>query len=283
MERYHVHVCLNGIRVFVKDGRKRKMIHLVVRAPRTFREHSEVYRYFATKSSNYHPNVFRGSVHWQDDLPRYFVWGYWREKTKSHTRTALSNSRTKWRIRLQVVPNFWKLQRRATHFVFHHRCTWNMVSLVPRLRKKKVDFYFVQQRCSAQGIFSTESDYKLRCLQRSTATFTREHSASSTWARKWLLVHENARSHMTLFIKDFLSVHQMTFCRISHILQICLLAIFFSFPLLKGALRGHAPGGNRTHDFSRWAACGRSPAEIVGSNPTGGMDTCLLWVSCVVR
>ena len=23
--------------------------------------------------------------------------------------------------------------------------------------------------------------------------------------------------------------------------------------------------------------------EIVGSNPTGGMDICLLWVSCVVR
>ena len=28
---------------------------------------------------------------------------------------------------------------------------------------------------------------------------------------------------------------------------------------------------------------GRSPAEVVGSNPTGGMDICLLWVSCVVR
>ena len=27
----------------------------------------------------------------------------------------------------------------------------------------------------------------------------------------------------------------------------------------------------------------RSPAEIVGSNPTGGVDICLLWVSCVVR
>ena len=26
-----------------------------------------------------------------------------------------------------------------------------------------------------------------------------------------------------------------------------------------------------------------SPAEIVGSNPTGGMDICLSWVSCVVR
>ena len=28
---------------------------------------------------------------------------------------------------------------------------------------------------------------------------------------------------------------------------------------------------------------GRWPAQIVGSNPTGGMDICLLWVSCVVR
>jgi len=30
-------------------------------------------------------------------------------------------------------------------------------------------------------------------------------------------------------------------------------------------------------------AAGRSLAEIVGSNPTGGMDICLLLVSCVVR
>jgi len=27
----------------------------------------------------------------------------------------------------------------------------------------------------------------------------------------------------------------------------------------------------------------RSPAEIVGSNPTGGMDVCLLRVLCVVQ
>ena len=45
----------------------------------------------------------------------------------------------------------------------------------------------------------------------------------------------------------------------------------------------HAPGGIRTQDLSRRAATGRSPAEIVGSNPNGGMDICLLWVSCVVR
>ena len=27
---------------------------------------------------------------------------------------------------------------------------------------------------------------------------------------------------------------------------------------------------------SKAKVCGRSPAEIVGSNPTGGMDVCLL-------
>jgi len=30
------------------------------------------------------------------------------------------------------------------------------------------------------------------------------------------------------------------------------------------------------HTQRRSTACGRSPAEIVGSNPTGGMDICLL-------
>ena len=34
---------------------------------------------------------------------------------------------------------------------------------------------------------------------------------------------------------------------------------------------------------ARFKAWGRSSAEIVGSNPTGGMDVCLLWVLCVVR
>ena len=29
--------------------------------------------------------------------------------------------------------------------------------------------------------------------------------------------------------------------------------------------------------------CGRSPAEIVGSNPTRGIDVCLLWLYCDVR
>ena len=35
--------------------------------------------------------------------------------------------------------------------------------------------------------------------------------------------------------------------------------------------------------FEPTISTGERPAEIVGSNPTGGMDICLLWVSCVVR
>jgi hypothetical protein len=35
--------------------------------------------------------------------------------------------------------------------------------------------------------------------------------------------------------------------------------------------------------LSKTLVFGRSPAEIVGSNPTGGMDVYLLWVLCVVR
>jgi len=52
---------------------------------------------------------------------------------------------------------------------------------------------------------------------------------------------------------------------------------------LKGAVRRKKPKlwENQTrmlyHDIaSRRAAAGRSPAEILGSNPTGGMDICLL-------
>ena len=36
-------------------------------------------------------------------------------------------------------------------------------------------------------------------------------------------------------------------------------------------------------DLSRRAAAGRSPADILGSNPTGGVNICVLWVSCFVR
>jgi len=35
--------------------------------------------------------------------------------------------------------------------------------------------------------------------------------------------------------------------------------------------------------FSKAWVCGSSPAEIVDSIPTGGMNVRLLWVLCVVR
>ena len=34
---------------------------------------------------------------------------------------------------------------------------------------------------------------------------------------------------------------------------------------------------------SKAYVCGRLFAEIAGSNSTGGIDACLLWVLCVVR
>jgi hypothetical protein len=34
---------------------------------------------------------------------------------------------------------------------------------------------------------------------------------------------------------------------------------------------------------SKASVCGHSSAEIVGTNPTGGMDVCLFWVLCVVK
>ena len=38
----------------------------------------------------------------------------------------------------------------------------------------------------------------------------------------------------------------------------------------------YSSGARGRHDLSRRAATGRSPAEILGSNPTEGMDICLL-------
>ena len=39
----------------------------------------------------------------------------------------------------------------------------------------------------------------------------------------------------------------------------------------------------RTAGLTGRAVCGRSPAETVSSNPTGGMDVCLSGMLCVVR
>ena len=49
--------------------------------------------------------------------------------------------------------------------------------------------------------------------------------------------------------------------------------------LFSNIFRKPSPAAARSKAY----VCGRSPAEIVGSNPAGGMDVCLLWVLCVVR
>ena len=50
--------------------------------------------------------------------------------------------------------------------------------------------------------------------------------------------------------------------------------LFFMF--LDHTQRHSTVGRTPLDDLSRRTAAGRSPAEIVGSNPTGGMGICLL-------
>jgi len=66
----------------------------------------------------------------------------------------------------------------------------------------------------------------------------------------------------------------------------------FSYPACNGLsgskiffrITSYTTGFSGGGDIQLYASpSGRSLAGIVGSNPTGGMDICLLWVSCVVR
>jgi hypothetical protein len=64
----------------------------------------------------------------------------------------------------------------------------------------------------------------------------------------------------------------------------CFISVFVSFKEMEtqnGAGANIVPVAVAA--CSKAKVCGRSPAEIVGSNPTGVMDVCLLWVLCVVR
>ena len=56
-----------------------------------------------------------------------------------------------------------------------------------------------------------------------------------------------------------------------------LLCVTVCHHISTGVCRSQWPRGLRLRSH------GRSPAGIVGSNPTRGMDICLLWVFCVVR
>jgi len=51
---------------------------------------------------------------------------------------------------------------------------------------------------------------------------------------------------------------------------ICMCIVIYTYPVPVAAR-------------SKALVCGSSPTEIVVSNPTGGMDVCLLWVLCVER
>lgn len=93
------------------------------------------------------------------------------------------------------------------------RLPWR--SLVPSLQKNTymlITFSYyrgvVHKEFVPQGQTINQDLYKgpLQLLHDSIRR--RRHDLSA--AEKWFLVHENARPHMTLFVKDFLSVHQIT-------------------------------------------------------------------------
>ena len=67
-------------------------------------------------------------------------------------------------------------------------------------------------------------------------------------------------------------------CRYADWPNVCSIFCLSLIPTSRDAL-GPVPVAAR----SKASVYGRSPAEIVGSNPTGCMDVCLLWVLCVVR
>jgi len=64
-------------------------------------------------------------------------------------------------------------------------------------------------------------------------------------------------------------------------LRICLKHSSFQVEMIEKWSKMHV-GLHVQHLLSVAAVCGPSPAEIVGSNPTGGMGVCLLWVMCTV-
>jgi len=66
MKRYHVHVCLNVISIFVENWRRWCEIRPSVRPPRALPRTLGESKILATKSSNYRPNVRRAQ--YQQDI-----------------------------------------------------------------------------------------------------------------------------------------------------------------------------------------------------------------------
>jgi hypothetical protein len=92
------------------------------------------------------------------------------------------------------------------------------------------------------------------------------------------------------FLNGQLTQHFLTPC--IYIYTVVLTILWISFKHLLSSFLGEWQGL-----YVRWKlfktigvavrstawVCGRSLTGIVGSNPAGGMDVCLLWVLCVVR
>jgi hypothetical protein len=178
-------------------------------------------------------DLYIGKTACQDILP----WVIDRKKTESETRTALSNSRTKTRIVLQVVSNFWKPQRKTTHSVFHHRCTWNMVSLVPRLRKKLIAISYsrgvVHKKFVPQSQTINNNVYKgpLQLLHKSIWHCRPEHGNGYLYTKM--------RGRIWHYLSKISCQYINWPAAYAIFSRFVCLPFFFSFPLLKGALRGH--------------------------------------------
>jgi len=123
---------------------------------------------------------------------------------------------------------------------------------VPRLRKQNKTkqkpslLCFQMQICSAQGISFTESDCKRRCLQRSTATFTRGHSTSPPRVvgnREVVPPTQQCAASYNIIRQRILvtaSNRYVAACAIFSLL------FSFLFPRLKRALKGHHHAGIQT-------------------------------------
>ena len=138
-------------------------------------EHSVRPRSFATKSSNYHPNVVREGEHQQHIQPQNSDLGFWQDKTECRTCTTQFNSTVIAGLFCNLCWPFGNYNQGQHILLFHHRWTRNTAwrgtntpasnKLHAQLSKTKKRWLLYQlQRCSAQGICSTGSNCKPKFL-----------------------------------------------------------------------------------------------------------------------
>lgn len=215
MQRYHLHVCMNGS-VFLKDGRQRKMMRdPPVHPPRTLPRTLSKSKNFCNIIVYYRPNVFRGA---RQPATKFCVRNLARQNWMPQQNKDLSAISADFLDTASKYDNFsyftiagdetcspqYDMQTKIQSAEW--RRTNSPASRKFRAEPSKTFFFSQQQICSAQGISFRESDCKPRCLHRNTATFTRRHSTSSPalWATgKWFLLHNNAQPHTALSAKEF--------------------------------------------------------------------------------